>query len=79
MAPFFCSFKNFGRILKILGASAIYFMRLHTLLGGFNVSDELFFEVGDLFWLDFIEMTSDTAVDDTDLHGDIHWLILVLF
>ena len=53
-------------------------LELTVLLGG-DVRDELVFEIGDLFWLDNIQMSSDTAVDDTDLDGDIHWLVLVLF
>jgi len=47
-------------------------------LGRSEVVDELGFEVGDLLGLDDIEVTSDTGVDDADLGGDIHWLVLVL-
>jgi hypothetical protein len=49
------------------------------LLGGSDVGEEFSFEVGDVGWGNFVQMTSDTAEDARDLFGDIHWGVLVLF
>ena len=43
------------------------------------MSDELLLKVGDLFWLDGIEVTTDTSVDDANLLSNWHRLVLVLF
>ena len=51
---------------------------LITLLGGGDVVDKFLFEVSDLLGGDGIEVTTDTSVDDTNLDGDIHRLVLVL-
>ena len=40
--------------------------------------DKFLFEVSDLLGGDGIEVTTDTSVDDTNLDGDIHRLVLVL-
>merc|ERR1711972_424979 len=49
------------------------------LLSGSNVFQEFQFKIGDIAWLDFIQMTSDTAEDASNLFSNIHWAVLSLF
>lgn len=49
------------------------------LLGGSDVSEEFKFEVGDVGWGNFVQVTSDAAEDAGDLFGNVHWGVLVLF
>ena len=43
------------------------------LLGGSDVLEELELEVGDILWLDLVEVTSHTAEDASDLLSNVHW------
>ena len=43
------------------------------LLGGSDVGEEFLFEVGDVGWSNFVQMTSDTAEDAGDLFRNVHW------
>lgn len=38
-----------------------------SLFIGFNMSQEFFFEFGDLWWFHFVQVSTDTTVDDSDL------------
>jgi len=49
------------------------------LLSGSNVFQEFQFKIGDIAWLDFVQMTSDTAEDASNLFSNIHWAVLSLF
>jgi len=48
------------------------------LLGGSDVLEELELEVGDILWLDLVEVTSHTAEDASDLLSNVHWGVLGL-
>jgi len=48
------------------------------LLGGSDVLEEFKLEVGDILWLDLVEVASDTAEDASDLLGNVHWGVLGL-
>merc|ERR1711972_108838 len=49
------------------------------LLSGSDVFQEFQFEIGDIAWLDFVQMTSDPAEDASNLFSNIHWAVLGLF
>lgn len=66
-------FRKYLRIFYMFQKVAII-----TLLRGGDVVNKFLFEVSDLLGGDGIEVTTDTSVDDTNLDGDIHRLVLVL-
>jgi len=48
------------------------------LLGGSDVLEEFKLKVGDILWLDLVEVTSHTAEDASNLLSNVHWGVLVL-
>ena len=58
--------------------TSLFLWSFFTLLRAGDVVDEFLFEVGDLLGGDGVEVTTDTTVDDANLDGNIHGLVLVL-